>query len=201
MRRAIPAAKPRQWPGGHDPERVGNEDPRFAPHNTYPCLGDDDWIAIAARDDREWAGLMEVAAEGWEHDLRFADAASRLTHRAELDAAIGAWTARQDKYPLMRSLMSAGVPAGAVLKGPELMADAHLAERGYFAELRHPVTGLQRFDGSPFVFNGDRGYERWSPTPMLGEHNHEIIEGILGIEAVEVDRLTETGVLTVEPPY
>jgi benzylsuccinate CoA-transferase BbsF subunit len=173
----------------------------YAPHNTYRCLGDDDWIAVAARDDHEGEDLARAAAQGWEHDPRFADAASRLAHRAALDAAINAWTAGQEKYALMRVLMAAGVPAGAVLKGPELTADPHLAERGYFADLRHPVTGPQRFDGSPFVFNGERGYEHWCPTPMLGEHNHEILERVLGLPPAEVERLTEAAVLSTAPPY
>lgn len=185
---------------GRDPERVGNEDPRYAPYNTYPSLGADNWIAIAARTDKEWQSLNQVAAQGWEQDSRFATSESRLEHRAELDDAIGVWTAAHDKHALMRSLMDVGVPAGAVLKGPELVADPHLADRGYFADLIHPVIGPQRFDGSPFVFDGERGYEHWCATPLLGEHNHEVLEGVLGLEPAEVDRLTEAGVLRTEPP-
>lgn len=186
---------------GRDPERVGNEHPQYAPHNTYPCLGDDEWIAIAARDEREWLALDGVANQRWGEDPRFATAASRLQHRAQLDELIRDWTALQDKHALMRSLMAAGVPAGAVLKAPELMTDLHLADRGYFAELHHEVTGAQRFDGSPFVVNGERGYDAWTPTPMLGEHNREILEGVAGLASAEIDRLTEAGVVRTEPPY
>ena len=28
-----------------------------APHNVYPCAGEDRWIAIAVSDDAEWAAL------------------------------------------------------------------------------------------------------------------------------------------------
>jgi len=185
---------------GRDPERVGNEDPRYAPHNTYPALGDDDWIAVAARNDDEWQALNRVASQGWEQDPRFATADSRLQHRSELDEAVGTWTASHDKLELMRSLMDAAVPAGAILRGPELIADPQLAHRGYFAELRHPVTGSQNFDGSPFVFDGERGYDHWRPTPMLGEHNHEVLEEVLSLDTSEVDRLTAAGVLRTEPP-
>jgi crotonobetainyl-CoA:carnitine CoA-transferase CaiB-like acyl-CoA transferase len=72
--------------------------------------------------------------------------------------------------------------------------------RGFFADLSHPVTGPQRFDGSPVSFNGERGYEHWQPTPMLGEHNHDVLESVLDLSSDEVDRLTAAGVLATEPP-
>ena len=40
--------------------RDGNRDRELAPHGVYPCAGDDRWIAIAARDDRDWRALCEA---------------------------------------------------------------------------------------------------------------------------------------------
>jgi crotonobetainyl-CoA:carnitine CoA-transferase CaiB-like acyl-CoA transferase len=34
------------------------------------------------------------------------------------------------------------------------------------------------------------------PGPLLGEHNREILEGILGIEPAEVSRLIERGAVS-----
>ncbi len=185
---------------GHDQERVGNGHPDYAPHDTYPCQGADQWIAIAARDDEEWDTLNAVASMGWDSDERFSSRARRLTHRGELDQLIAAWTATRDKHQLTQALMAAGVPAGGASTGSDLVSDPQLTARGFFADLSHPVTGAQRFDGSPVSFNGERGYEHWQPTPMLGEHNHDVLESVLGLGSDDVDRLTAAGVLATEPP-
>jgi len=185
---------------GREPGRAGNSHPRYTPHDIYPCGGDDEWIAIAARDDAEWAALARVASQGWDADPRFATAEARRTHRADLDAAVAEWTSTQPKLDLTRRLMDAGVPAGAVLTGPELLADPHLAARGYFADLTHPGTGPQRFDGAPFIANNRRGHDWWQPTPMLGEHNREVLEDVLGLDAARIDQLEATGVLRSSPP-
>jgi crotonobetainyl-CoA:carnitine CoA-transferase CaiB-like acyl-CoA transferase len=185
---------------GHDQERIGNQDPRYAPHDTYRCRGDDAWIAIAARSDEEWDALNRVASRGWEADERFTSLPRRLSHRRELDELIAAWTLTQDKHELMRALMNAGVPAGGALTGPELMSDPQLTARGFFADLAHPVTGSHRFDGAPFCFDGERGYDDWRPAPMLGEHNHEVLGSVLGLPGDEVDWLTALGVLATQAP-
>ena len=185
---------------GHDQGRVGNGHPDYAPHDTYPCRGDDQWIAIAARNDEEWDALNAVASMGWHSDERFSSRALRLSHRLELDELIAAWTSQQDKLELTQVLMVAGVPAGGASTGWDLVSDPQLTARGFFADLSHPVTGPQRFDGSPVSFNGKRGYEHWQPTPMLGEHNHDVLESVLSLGSDDVDRLTAAGVLATEPP-
>jgi crotonobetainyl-CoA:carnitine CoA-transferase CaiB-like acyl-CoA transferase len=93
----------------------------------YRCRGKEKWIALAAGDDGEWRAL---------------------------DGGIGALTADLDELAVMRSLVEAGVPAGAVLSSGEYLVDPHLLVRGYFAGPSHRVTGPQRYDGSPLVFDG-----------------------------------------------
>ena len=185
---------------GVEPSRAGNSHPGYAPYGLYPCAGDDEWIALAARDDAEWTALAGIAARGWAEDPRFITNEDRLANRDALDELIAEWTAPQSKRALTEGLMAAGVPVGGVLKGPELVADAQLAARSYFADLEHPVIGPQRFDGAPFVFNGQRGYGWWRPTPMLGEHNREVLAEILGLEGSRIDALEAAGVLRDAPP-
>jgi crotonobetainyl-CoA:carnitine CoA-transferase CaiB-like acyl-CoA transferase len=166
----------------------------------YRCQGSDDWIAIAARDGDEWRALCRVAGNGWETEPRFADQPSRLAHRAELDAVISAWTAAYDKQVLMHTLLAAGVPAGAVLASYEYLHEPQLEARAYFAELQHPLTGPQRFDGSPLRFNGERGYETWLAAPRLGEHNATLLRDLLGHAGADIARLLDTGVIAERPP-
>lgn len=41
---------------------MGNHDPLMAPHNTYRCGGDDDWVVIACANDDDWRKLVSVIA-------------------------------------------------------------------------------------------------------------------------------------------
>ena len=64
---------------GHVPELVGNVDRQMAPHGVYECSGDDEWVAIAVRDNADWSRLcMALGQPG------LADEAPALIVEAEL---------------------------------------------------------------------------------------------------------------------
>ena len=50
---------------GQVPTPPGNDDPDFAPHNNYPCAGDDAWVSIAVGDDAEWHALNASSGTVW----------------------------------------------------------------------------------------------------------------------------------------
>src|SRR5829696_1594581 len=87
----------RTWPS------QGNQHPTHAPHNVYPCAGEDRWITIDVGTDAEWEALCRVIGEPpWTQEARFADTLSRWQHRAELDRQIAEWTAEHDAFGLWR---------------------------------------------------------------------------------------------------
>ena len=185
---------------GREPERRGNRHREFSPHGVYRCLGDDDWIALAARSDDEWRALCGVLGiTDLVLDQRYSDMASRQANGIDLDAAIERATRHRDKHELQASLAGAGVPAGAVLRAPEYLVDRHLSARGYFVVLEHPEAGTTAWDGSPIRFNGERGYADWLPAPCLGQDNRQVLTTLLGISAHEVEALCASGVLADAP--
>ncbi|MDP6605943.1 MAG: CoA transferase, partial [Dehalococcoidia bacterium] len=183
---------------GHEPPRRGNGHSEFAPHGVYRCRGDDEWIALATRDDGEWAALVALAGRGWGEDARFSSVEARRSEREALDAEIERWTESRDKFELTRALQAVAVPAGPVLSAPEWLADEHLAARDYFVELDHPDTGRNQWDGSPIVAGG-RDYGWWTAAPTLGGDNEAIL-GELGLSQPEIDALYESGVIADRPP-
>ena len=48
---------------GELPPRRGNRDPRLAPQGTYPCLGDDQWIALSVANDDQWSTLVDLVGD------------------------------------------------------------------------------------------------------------------------------------------
>lgn len=182
--------------GGNQP-RMGNRDPINAPQGVYPCAGDDRWIAISVTSDEEWRALAELA--GLDATLQGLDLEDRRTRHEELDAAIGQWTRAFSPKPLMRRLQTAGVIAAGVADARDLVEDEQLAARGFWAELDHPDVGLRRYPGNairlgltPVTFR--RG------TPTLGQHNDEVLGGLLGCSADELASLRADHVITELPP-
>ena len=184
---------------GRTPAVVGNGHAEWSPHGTYPCAGEDHWIVIAARDEAEWRALSALAARGWTEDQRFATAKVRREHTEAIDEAIGGWTRGFAAVELMSRLQAAGVPAGAVLSAPEMLADPHLRARGFFVTLDQPDVGEIVYPGTPVQFDGRRRSD-WVPAPTLGQHNAEVLGGLLGLTDGEIDALHESGVLANRPP-
>ncbi len=185
---------------GEDAPLIGNGDLHRAPHGVYRCRGEDQWIAISVGSEEEWSSLCELGREGWEADAQWAHLTGRLADRERLDATVERWTRTRGKIQLMHELAAAGIAAGPVNASPEWLADPHLTERSYFFAVDELDSGRQSYDGSPLRFNGDRGYRWWLRAPGLGEHRHELLEGLLGYPAEETAMLERRGVLADRPP-
>ncbi|MDG4669125.1 CoA transferase [Mycobacterium sp. 236(2023)] len=166
-----------------------------APHGVYPCLGDDRWIAMACRDDREVALLAKVLDEPALTADRFATLAQRLAAAAELDAIIGAATSTRVAGSLADDLIDIGIPASVVKSPPERIdGDLDLARDGLFPTVSHPDIGTVRVEGIPMTFSATP----WSidrSAPKLGQHNREIFGGLLGHSDQTLDDWAERGVI------
>ena len=117
---------------GQEPERIGNHSPYVAPHNAYPCAGEDRWVTIAATNDGEWQQLAEVIGRPeLAADALYATNADRRNNQRELDRIIGEWTVNWDMWDITRQLQERGIPTGPVLRGPDLLEDPHYTDRSH----------------------------------------------------------------------
>lgn len=177
----------------------GNESAEMAPHNAYACAGEDEWIAIAVRSDEEWAGLCgAMGSPDLIDDSRFRTARSRLEHRTEIDEAVGSWTAALTKQEAFERCRERGVPAGPVWTLPEVLGDPHLATRGYYETAEHADVGTWAMHGWLWRTT-DAGPCILAPAPDLGNHNREILGGLLGASDDEIDALAASGVIGDAP--
>ena len=93
----------------------------------------------------------------------------------------------------MRIIGEAGVPAGAVFDTVELMADPSLAERGIMQTVEHPTTGQYKMPAWPVRFDGAPA--KVKPSPLLGQHNGEVLGNWLGLGEAEVAALKTEGII------
>ncbi|MDA1076314.1 MAG: CoA transferase [Proteobacteria bacterium] len=180
---------------GATPRRQGNRSDTIAPQGVYRCAGDDEWIVIQAFDESQWQALKQEIGPGV---AGFGGCEERIARADELDRHISAYTAQQNATRLMHRLQSLGVPAASTHTAATLLEDPHLLERGYWQWLERAVVGLQPNPSAPYR-SGSQPFAIKSPAPTLGQHNHEILGGDLGLSAPDLERLTELTIIGTRP--
>jgi len=183
---------------GQDRMPRGNRVDGVVPHDAFRSAGDDEWVAIAAFDDREFAALAEVMGRpDLAADPRFATAAVRAENEDELAAMVAAWTLPRDKHAMAEMLQAAGVHAAPVENARDLNASRFLRQRGLVQRVTHPAAGTHDYQGLPLHICGlDLGIRR--PAPSFGEHNLEILRE-LGLSDGAIADLEAAGVIARLP--
>ncbi|MGQ9573329.1 MAG: CaiB/BaiF CoA transferase family protein [Dehalococcoidia bacterium] len=173
---------------GRLPIRQGNRDQSVAPHNCYPCLGEDKWVTIVVASDEEWAALRRVIGDPRLEDDKFADGYRRWQNQEALDPIISEWTASRTPEQVTQALQEAGVAALPVHDGPSLVRDPQLRERGVLETIRHPAIGDRLTVTPPWKFSRTPAEVR-SPAPLLGQHNQYVLGELLGMPSQEIETL------------
>jgi crotonobetainyl-CoA:carnitine CoA-transferase CaiB-like acyl-CoA transferase len=164
---------------GGVPHRMGNDHEDWFPHGVFRTAGEDAWIAIAIRSDAEWAALVAVMGAPRWVTPEMATVAGRRRAAAEIDAALQRWLEFQAGRDVAAELQAHGIGADVSMTAKDLVADEHLRARGSVRVLEHDEHGRRITVGVPWRFSdADVEYDRWSPA--LGEHNHEVLGGLLG---------------------
>jgi len=171
------------------------QSPAMAPHGIWACDGDDQWVAIAVRNDGDWERLAEALGEPWAADERWVRLAGRLAHEGELERLIGEWTAHRDKHEVAELLVAAGVPAAPVLRPSERIdSDPRTSDWGMWVTVPHSEVGDTRVEGLP-VRLSETDWAIGRAAPCLGEDNQYVLGEVLGHSDTEIAQLEADGVI------
>ena len=175
---------------GVAPSALGTAHPLNAPYQAFRTS--DGWITLGAANQANWLRLVEaLEAPEIARDARFADNASRMAHRAELESALAPHFARRTAADWLARLEAAGVPAGPVLDINQMHRDAQTLARAMVVEVDHPKAGGVKTLGLPVKFSETPGgVVRAAPT--FGQHSHEILAEH-GFSDAEIERLIKDG--------
>jgi formyl-CoA transferase len=177
-------------PAGRNGNRLG------APGDIFKCApgGPNDYCYVFCTTPEMWQNLCAaIGRPELVADERFKDARSRFKNLDALSTIITEWTSQRTKHDVMRILGEAGVPCGKVLDSVELLNDPHMRERGMIVTIKHPRRGEFTMPGCPVRLEDSPVEVR--PAPLLGQHNEEVYQELLGIEADRLESLKREGIV------
>ena len=172
---------------------AGSALPGIAPSNAYLCR-DGGYALIAGNGDSIFKRLMVVIArEDLGSDPALADNTGRVARVAEIDAAIGQWTARHTVDEVLAALDGASVPAGRIYTVADIAADPHYAARGM-------LQTVHMDDGSDLMVPGivpklsrtPGGHRR--NAPAIGQDSEAVLQG-MGLTAEQIKTLKDQGIV------
>lgn len=177
---------------GHIRNRTGPILPNVAPSNVYPTA-DGELILIAANQDSVFVRLAGCMGQpGLASDVRFENHTTRGVHQAELDGLIAQWTSGFPREKLLEMLHAQGIPAGQVYTAADMLTDPHFRAREAIVTVGHPEFGDLAMQGVfPKLSETPGGIHHLGPE--LGQHNEEILAGLLGVTADEMRLLDQEG--------
>ena len=174
--------------------RRGNDHPTIVPYETFEAA--DGWINLGVANDDLWQPLLQGrrdARPGGRPALR----QGRRPRAQPRGAGARRPRPRQAAHP--RRLdgpprEAGGVPAGAIRTVGEVCDSDLLQARGMIAEMEHASAGVVKAVKNAVHLSGTP-LDAYVAPPQLGEHTREVLTGLLGYSAAEVERLARDGVI------
>ena len=178
---------------GEQPKRVGTQGVSGMPGGVFPC--GEGQIMIAAGTDRLFPRLCKVlACEQLLTDPRFASNGLRVQNRRELIPIINERMSHWNAPELYEALTKAGVPCSPVNDLAGAFADPQLNERNMVRTVEHPQAGSIRMLANPIRYKNLSLAEPVAP-PGVGQHEDEILKGLLGYDQAKIDGLRAAGAI------
>ena len=175
-------------------QREGNRLSHSAPLDNYPT-SDGFFVCIVAGSDANFSRLC--AAMGRPDlalDPRFATLAERAARGDEINGIVAEWTSGMTAAEITARCVEHDVPIGTAYSAADIFADPHMRARGDLVSVDDPVIGPVR-QQAPFPRLTKNPTPVPTGAPRLGEHNHEVWCGLVGLSADELADLTARGVV------
>jgi formyl-CoA transferase len=174
-------------------ERSGSNLTGIVPSNTY-MTRDSQHVVIGANADSIFKRLMKVIGrEDLADEPSLADNAGRAKRAEELDAVIGAWTAKYAAVDVVKTLNEAQVPNGKIYSVADIARDAQYLARDMIRQIRLKDGTPLRVPGIVPKLSATPGDIEWN-GPELGEHTAAVLAAH-GYSASEIAGFKERRVI------
>ena len=174
-------------------EAAGSALPGIAPSNAYRCQ-DEGYVLIAGNGDSIFKRLMHtMGRDDLGNDPALTDNAGRVKRVAEIDAAIGVWTAKLTVEQVLAALDAAAVPAGRIYTVADIAADPHYQARGMIQQVQMDDGTLLAVPGiTPKLSRTPGSHRRNAPT--IGQDTDAVLQE-MGLTAAQIQALKDKGIV------
>ncbi len=182
--------------GTKNPPRRGERG--APPGGTYPCK--DGWVLLSAGDQHHWHRVCNALAKPeWLEDPRFTTREERAKNRDIVNDRIDEILAEMSTTEAIDHFRRHDVVAAPVNTIPQAAEDPHPWERGAMVEVPDFLAGSIAVSGDFWHFS--RTPVTVGSTPQVGEHNEDVLSGILGYSDDAIAELYEENVISTNHSY
>jgi 2-methylfumaryl-CoA isomerase len=169
--------------------------------------GDGRRVMVTGLTARQWRALVAATGTGEDmaklaaatgHDL--ATEAGRFAARDQIASVLEPWFAARDLAAAAAELSAAGACWGPYQTFRQLVTEDPRcsAANPLFTLAEHPGVGSYLMPGTPLRF-GAGPQPPAGRAPLPGEHTREVLTGLLGLAADDIDGLARDGVVVYGP--
>ncbi len=175
-------------------ERTGSTLPGIAPSNTYECA-DGKYLVIGANGDSIFQRLMKtMGREDLANDPKLANNQGRADNVEFIDKTIEEWTKQRPLKEVQKLLDDASVPVGPIYSIKDIVKDEQFKSRKMLEPIELPTGETVLAPGVVPKLSETPGNLKWI-GPTLGEHNDEIFKDLINMDANEIAKLKQSGVI------
>ena len=178
---------------GQVPKPIGSSHPANLPVGAY-LAGDGKYLQVHCASQEFATRLLQMVSaevegkDGLAADPRFATQSDRMTNREALDQVLSDAFGTKTRDEWVALCEQWNVPGGPVNNIAEALADPQVRLRDMVVEIDHAVAGNYSTAGNPIKTGAP---DIFNPPPTLGEHNSDVLGGLLGYSPKEIQVLRE----------
>lgn len=179
---------------GRVPQRIGNRYESTYPYDSFKAS--DGSLVIGAANNKLWQSLCQVIGKPELAEApEYLEVKDRVGKHEELKVIVEEWTMKHTVQEAFDLINKAGIPCAPIMTIDKIVNDPHIAgDREMFVKTNHPIAGELTITGSHIKLS-DTPTSIRTHSPLLGQHNAEILEELLGLDIEKVKELEGKGVL------
>ena len=131
-------------------------------------------------------------------DTRFATPTTRRENWSALLAILGDWLGQFESVDkAVETLAAARIPGVPMLMPEEIVGHPHMAARGAFPNVAHPVSGSAKVTATPFQLD-HKAVVPAGPVPYrIGQHTQAVLVELLDYSKEQIQSLAQAGVIAL----
>lgn len=167
------------------PQPMGSGHLSLVPYRAYKTK--EGYVSIGP----SWPRLARVLDVEWMiDDPRFKDQASRVANREAFDEIIEKALQRETAEDWLEVFYAEDIVAGPVNTIDKAIEDPQILHNKMIVSMEHPLGGQIKAVGNP-IHMPDSIVDEWVAPPLLGQHNDEILKGLLNYSDEKINVLRE----------